>query len=82
VLVDVVFTDRSGIKLRPAVVLSTFDYHQMGPDVVIAPITSNLNTAAAGFEAARPRLPSRSEEGAHDGKRGPGANCRSGAVSR
>lgn len=45
VLVNVEFTDRSGSKLRPAVVLSTFDYHQMGRDVVIAPITSNLNTA-------------------------------------
>lgn len=44
VLVDVEFTDRSGSKLRPAVVPSTFEYHQMGRDVVNAPITSNLNT--------------------------------------
>ncbi|HCF99374.1 MAG TPA: hypothetical protein DEV93_02385 [Chloroflexi bacterium] len=44
VLVDVEFTDRSGSKLRPAVVLSTLGYNQMGRDVVIVPITSNLNT--------------------------------------
>lgn len=45
VLVEVEFTDRTGSKRRPAVVLSTFGYNRMGYDVVIAPITSNLATA-------------------------------------
>mgnify|MGYP001382834474 CR=1 FL=1 len=44
VLVDVEFTDRTGSKLRPAVVLSVIEYNQNGQDVVIAPITSNLGT--------------------------------------
>lgn len=45
VLVEVEFTDRSGAKLRPAVVLSPRRYNQLGRDVVIAPITSNLAAA-------------------------------------
>lgn len=44
VLVDVEFTDRTGSKLRPAVVLSVIEYNQTGQDLVIAPITSNLGT--------------------------------------
>lgn len=45
VLVEVEFTDRSGAKVRPAVVLSTLRYNRTGRDAVIAPITSNLAVA-------------------------------------
>jgi mRNA interferase MazF len=43
VLVPFGFTDRSGVKWRPAVVVSTDQYHQNSPDVLIASITGNLN---------------------------------------
>lgn len=42
ILVPVDFTDRSGVKLRPAVVVSGDDYNQQTPDIVIASITGNL----------------------------------------
>ena len=35
------YTDRSGAKLRPAVVVSSDDYHRVTPDVVVASITGN-----------------------------------------
>jgi mRNA interferase MazF len=41
VLVPMDFTDRSGSKVRPAVVVSGEEYNE-GPDVLIASITSNL----------------------------------------
>jgi mRNA interferase MazF len=41
VLVRIDFTDQSGAKLRPAVVVSDERYNQ-GPDRLIASITSNL----------------------------------------
>jgi mRNA interferase MazF len=37
------FTDRSGSKVRPAVVVSSEDYNRTSPDVLIASITSNRN---------------------------------------
>lgn len=40
VLVPIDFTDRSGSKVRPAVVVSAEEYNR-GPDVLIASITSN-----------------------------------------
>jgi mRNA interferase MazF len=40
VLLPMDFTDRSGSKVRPAVVVSTEEYNE-GPDVLIASITSN-----------------------------------------
>lgn len=40
VLVPMDFTDRSGNKVRPAVVVSAEEYNR-GPDVLIASITSN-----------------------------------------
>jgi mRNA interferase MazF len=43
VLVPFDFTDRSGTKVRPAVVVSTDHYNQQSPDVLIASITGNLN---------------------------------------
>lgn len=42
VLVPFDFTDRSGVKWRPAVVVSTDRYNQETPDVLIAAITGNL----------------------------------------
>jgi len=43
VLVRVDFTDLSGRKVRPAVVVSSEQYNRTSPDVLIASITSNLN---------------------------------------
>jgi mRNA interferase MazF len=45
-LVPVGFTDRSGAKLRPAVVVSSDRYSRDTPDIVIASITGNLNALA------------------------------------
>ena len=42
VLVPFDFTDRSGVKWRPAVVVSSERYNQETPDVLIAAITGNL----------------------------------------
>ncbi len=42
VLVPIGFTDQSGAKLRPAVVISSDRYNSHSPDVMIASITSNL----------------------------------------
>lgn len=43
VLVPMDFTDRSGSKVRPAVVVSAEDYNTTSPDVLIASITGNPN---------------------------------------
>ncbi|MGI8550400.1 MAG: type II toxin-antitoxin system PemK/MazF family toxin [Dehalococcoidia bacterium] len=42
VLVPFDFTDRSGSKWRPAVVVSSDRYNQSTPDVLLASITGNL----------------------------------------
>jgi len=42
VLVPIDFTDRTGSKWRPAVVVSVDEYQLLSPDVVIASVTSNL----------------------------------------
>src|SRR6266542_6823636 len=42
VLVPFSFTDRSGSKWRPAVVVSSDQYNWQTPDVVIASVTGNL----------------------------------------
>jgi mRNA interferase MazF len=42
VLVRVDFTDRSGAKWRPAVVVSSDRYNDESPDVLVASITGNL----------------------------------------
>lgn len=42
VLVPFDFTDRSGVKWRPAIVVSTDRYNQETPDVLIAAVTGNL----------------------------------------
>lgn len=41
VLVRIVFTDHSGLKTRPAAVVSTAVYHARRGDVIVVPITSN-----------------------------------------
>ncbi len=43
VLVPIDFTDRTGSKLRLAVVVSGEDYSRDTPDVLIASVTGNLN---------------------------------------
>ena len=42
VLVPIGFTDQSGVKRRPAVIVSSNAYNARSPDVMIASITSNL----------------------------------------
>lgn len=42
VMVPFEFTDRSGAKWRPAVVVSSERYNQRSPDVIIASVTGNL----------------------------------------
>ena len=42
VLVPVGFTDQSGAKRRPAIVVSSDEYNAQSPDVMIASVTSNL----------------------------------------
>lgn len=46
VLVRMDFSDRSGSKVRPALVVSSDEYNTTSPDVLIASITSNRNTVA------------------------------------
>ena len=58
VLVDVVFSDASGVKKRPALVISSEEYHKTRQEVIIAAITSNVkrvlcgDTAIEGWEEA------------------------------
>ncbi len=44
VLVPFPFTDQTGLKRRPAVILSTEAYNTRRNDIIIAPVTSNLTT--------------------------------------
>jgi len=46
VLVPFDFTDRSGAKWRPAVVVSSERYNQQTPDLIIASVTGNLGAIA------------------------------------
>lgn len=43
VLVPFDFTDRSGSKVRPAIVVSSDEYNRKSPDVLIASLTGNLS---------------------------------------
>jgi len=43
VLVPFDFTDRSGTKWRPAIVVSADHYNRQTPDVLIASVTGNAN---------------------------------------
>jgi mRNA interferase MazF len=40
VVVNVPFSDQSGVKPRPAVVVSTEEFHRTLPDVIVCPISS------------------------------------------
>ncbi len=42
VLVRVPFTDQTGAKKRPAIIVSSSAYNQSQPDVIILPVTSQL----------------------------------------
>ena len=64
-LVDYPFSDHSTSKTRPAVILSTDEYHSLQPDIIVAALTSNLSGATGQFDyvlkdwgAAGVRLPS------------------------
>ncbi|TMB58788.1 MAG: type II toxin-antitoxin system PemK/MazF family toxin [Deltaproteobacteria bacterium] len=48
VLVSFVFTDESGRKLRPAVVISTPAFHRARREVIVAAITSNVRRRLFG----------------------------------
>ena len=48
VLVRFVYTDETGTKRRPAVVLSTNDYHQGRQEAIVAAITSNVHRLLVG----------------------------------
>jgi mRNA interferase MazF len=48
VLVEVIFSDRSGSKLRPAMVLSGPAYNRERQEIVIAAITSNVDRILPG----------------------------------
>ena len=48
VLVDVVFSDGSGIKKRPALIISSAEYHKNRQEVMITAITSNIHRILCG----------------------------------
>lgn len=41
-LVPYPFTSQTGSKQRPAVVISSLDYNQTHPDIILAPVTSQI----------------------------------------
>jgi len=52
VLVSIPFTDQSGAKKRPGVVVSSEAYNACTPDVIILPITSQIRQASVFGEFA------------------------------
>jgi len=48
VSVRFVFTDESGAKRRPTVIVSTSDYHQGRQEAIVAAITSNVDRMLVG----------------------------------
>jgi mRNA interferase MazF len=48
VLVNFLFSDESGAKRRPAVIISTNEYHQNRQEAIMAAITSNISRLLAG----------------------------------
>ncbi len=48
VLVGFLFSDESGLKHRPAVVLSSQAYHRQRQEVVVAAVTSNVDRVLFG----------------------------------
>ena len=47
VLLPFPYTDQSGSKRRPVLILSSDDYNMRRADIIVAPITSNLSTGQA-----------------------------------
>lgn len=47
ILLPFPYTDQTGLKRRPALILSTDDYNTRRSDIIVAPITSNLSTGQA-----------------------------------
>lgn len=47
ILLPFPYTDQSGSKRRPALILSTDVYNASRADIIVAPITSNLSTGQA-----------------------------------
>ena len=50
VLVPFPFTDQSAVKRRPAVVISSAEYNEQQPDVILMPVTSQLRASARPFD--------------------------------
>jgi mRNA interferase MazF len=48
VLVSFLFSDKSGFKHRPAVVLSSPGYHRSRQEIVVAAVTSNIDRVLFG----------------------------------
>jgi len=48
VLVGFVFSDESGRKLRPAIVISSVAYNRVRQEVIVAAITSNVQRRLLG----------------------------------
>ncbi len=48
VLVRFVFTDESGAKRRPAVIVSTGEYHRSRQEAIVAAITSKVDRVLVG----------------------------------
>ena len=53
VLVNFVFSDESGVKHRPALIVSTDRHHQEWQEVIVAAITSNVNRLLVGDHKLR-----------------------------
>src|SRR5258706_2792557 len=49
-LVTYPFTDLLSTKVRPAIVCSTDQYHYSEPDIIWAPLTSNVSAATGPFD--------------------------------
>ena len=52
VLVEFVFSDELGSKLRPALVISAGDYQQARQEVIVAAITSNVTRQLFGDQVS------------------------------
>ncbi len=48
VLVSFIFTDETGVKQRPAVIISSDVYHQQRQEVIISAITSKIGQILVG----------------------------------
>jgi len=53
VLVNFVFSDESGMKHRPALIMSSDRYHQGRQEVIVAAITSKVNRLLVGDHRLR-----------------------------